>query len=154
MMNNDDYTLCGYVDGAVRVIIAEPDKNMGGMTAVLIKSFDGATMVVDPVEYITTADTDRIAQLGLSIAIDMPSGYYIHNERAESLALDVSGAVFEFVDWNRQFVRNGGSFYITESADEFLEYCGIYDGGIPSKTPFFINISGNKLVKLKEIILA
>ncbi|MBR5265817.1 MAG: M56 family metallopeptidase, partial [Clostridia bacterium] len=104
VMNNDDYTLRGYVDGDVRVIIAEPDKNMGGMTAVLIKSFDGTTIVVDLVEYITTADTDRIAQLGLSIAIDMPSGYYVHNEREESLALDVSGAVFEFVDWNRQFV--------------------------------------------------
>ncbi len=152
--NSDDYALSGYADGSVRVIIAEKLENMGGYTPVLIKSFDGMTMVVDPVEYITTDNIDRIAELELNHEFDLPSGYYIHNETEESLVLDVSGAVFEFVDWNRQFVRVGGSFYITEDAGEFLQYCGTYEGGIPSNTPFFLKINGNKLLKLKEIILA
>ena len=153
--NNDDYALSGYADGAVRVIIAEKLENLSAYTPVLIKSFDGSTMVVDPVEYITTADTERIAQLELDPEFDLPSGYYIHNETEESISLKVSGAVFEFVDWNRQFTKpDADLFYETSSAAEFLEYCGTYDGGIPANTPFFLNINGNKLLKLKEIILA
>ena len=153
--NNGDYALSGYADGAVRVIIAEKLENMSAYTPVLIKSFDGETMVVDPVEYITTADTKRIAQLELDPALDLPSGYYIHNETEESISLKVSGAVFEFVDWNRQFTKpDSDLFYETSSAAEFLQYCGTYDGGIPANTPFFLNINGNKLLKLKEIILA
>ena len=153
--NNDNYALSGYADGAVRVIIAEKLENMSGYTPVLIKSFDGETMVVDPVEYITTDDTERIALLELDPEFDLPSGYYIHNETEESISLKVSGAVFEFVDWNRQFTKpDGDLFYETSSAAEFLQYCGTYDGGIPANTPFFLNINGNKLLKLKEIILA
>ena len=153
--NNDDYALSGYADGAVRVIIAEKLENLSAYTPVLIKSFDGSTMVVDPVEYITTNDHDRIAQLELDPVLDLPSGYYIHNATEESLTLKVSGAVFEFVDWNRQFTKpDADLFYETSSAAEFLEYCGTYDGGIPANTPFFLNINGNKLLKLKEIILA
>ncbi|MBQ6934656.1 MAG: hypothetical protein IJN37_09755 [Clostridia bacterium] len=87
--------------------------------------------------------------------LDLPSGYYIHNETEESISLKVSGAVFEFVDWNRQFTEpDADLFYETSSAAEFLQYCGTYDGGIPANTPFFLNISGNNLLKLKEIILA
>ena len=153
--NNDNYALSGYADGAVRVIVAEKIENMSGYTPVLIKSFDGNTMVVDPVEYITTNDHDRIALLELDPEFDLPSGYYIHNETEESISLKVSGAVFEFVDWNRQFTKpDGDLFYETSSAAEFLQYCGTYDGGIPANTPFFLNINGNKLLKLKEIILA
>ena len=153
--NNDNYALSGYADGAVRVIIAEKLENMSGYTPVLIKSFDGETMVVDPVEYITTDDTERIALLELDPEFDLPSGYYIHNETEESISLKVSGAVFEFVDWNRQFTKpDADLFYETSSAAEFLQYCGTYDGGIPANTPFFLNINGNKLLKLKEIILA
>ena len=153
--NNDNYALSGYADGAVRVIIAEKLENLSAYTPVLIKSFDGSTMVVDPVEYITTADTERIAQLELDPEFDLPSGYYIHNENEESISLKVSGAVFEFVDWNRQLTEpDSDLFYETSSAAEFLEYCSTYDGGIPANTPFFLNINGNKLLKLKEIILA
>ena len=153
--NSDDYALSGYADEAVRVIIAEKLENLSAYTPVLIKSFDGNTMVVDPVEYITTADTERIAQLELDPEFDLPSGYYIHNETEESISLKVSGAVFEFVDWNRQFTEpDADLFYETSSAAEFLEYCGTYDGGIPANTPFFLNINGNNLLKLKEIILA
>lgn len=153
--NNDNYALSGYADGAVRVIIAEKLENLSAYTPVLIKSFDGMTMVVDPVEYITTADTERIAQLELDPEFDLPSGYYIHNATEESLSLNVEGAVFEFVDWNRQFTEpDADLFYETSSAAEFLEYCGTYEGGIPANTPFFLNINGNKLQKLKEIILA
>ncbi len=153
--NNDNYALSGYADGAVRVIIAEKLENMSGYTPVLIKRFDGETMVVDPVEYITTADTERIAELELDPVLDLPSGYYIHNKTEESISLKVSGAVFEFVDWNRQFTEpDADLFYETSSAAEFLEYCSTYDGGIPANTPFFLNINGNNLLKLKEIILA
>jgi len=153
--NNEDYALSGYADGKVRVIIAEKLENMSGYTPVLIKSFDGETMVVDPVEYITTVDTERIAELELDPVLDLPSGYYIHNETEESISLKASGAVFEFVDWNRQFTKpDADMFYETSSAAEFLEYCGTYGGGIPANTPFFLNINGNNLLKLKEIILA
>ena len=153
--NSDDYAISGYADGAVRVIIAEKLENLSAYTPVLIRSFDGETMVIDPVEYITTADTERIAELELDPEFDLPSGYYVHNETEESISLKVSGAVFEFVDWNRQFTEpDADLFYETRSAAEFLEYCGTYDGGIPANTPFFLNINGNKLQKLKEIILA
>ena len=136
-------------------LLLDITENMGGFTPVLIRSFDGETMVIDPVEYITTADTERIAELELDPALDLPSGYYIHNETEESISLKVSGAVFEFVDWNRQFTEpDADLFYETSSAAEFLEYCGTYDGGIPANTPFFLNINGNNLLKLKEIILA
>ena len=96
-----------------------------------------------------------VHKVQLPTVFGLASGYYIHNETEESISLDVSGAVFEFVDWNRQFTEpDADLFYETSSAAEFLEYCGTYEGGIPANTPFFLNINGNKLLKLKEIILA
>lgn len=44
-------------------------------------------LAIDPVEWITSEDTERIAQLGLNPDDDMPGGFYIYNPTVEAQAL-------------------------------------------------------------------
>jgi hypothetical protein len=72
---------------------------------------DGAkgALVFDPVEWITSEDTERISELG--IEDDMPGGFYVYNPAVESVALTTEESTLYrilgpdgvnpmFVDWN------------------------------------------------------
>ena len=69
---------------------------------VLVQSVDLETMqvTVDELEWVLDDDQERIAQLGLDPDVDLPGGFYIHNEKEEWLNLFLSeDAVLETSAW-------------------------------------------------------
>jgi hypothetical protein len=67
------------------------------------------SLAIDPVEWITSEDTERISELG--IEDDMPGGFYVYNPAVESVALTTEESTLYrilgpdgvnpmFVDWN------------------------------------------------------
>ena len=68
-----------------------------------IKEINGNTLVIDPVEYISSGDSDRLASYKHTDD-DMPDGYYIYNkdEKTEEVTL-TDQTEYSLLDWTREF---------------------------------------------------
>ena len=89
-----------------------------------IREIGDGKVVLDAVEFITPADTDRMAELGLTEA-DFPNGYYIHNEDENTDEYTLSeDTEYNFIDWNRDFAEDdAGDLKIsTKDSSVFEEY--------------------------------
>ncbi len=120
----------------------------------MIRGLDDGTVVLDAVEFITPADTDRMAELGLTEA-DFPNGYYIHNEDENTDEYTLSeDAEFHFTDWNRNFVEEDAEDLKISTKDRavFEEYMQPYLENA-SKIPFFFRLDGNQVSSITEEVL-
>ncbi len=115
-----------------------------------IKEVKDNKIILDFAEYIESDDKEQIKELGLKDT-DMPNGYYINNEEItlEEYTLTET-TTFSFIDWNNIFVAEGEDreFYTTKRED-FIKYLNTYENSEP-KMPFFIGISGNKVISVTE----
>ena len=116
-----------------------------------IREIDDGKVILDAVEFITPADTDRMAELGLTEA-DFPNGYYIHNEDENTDEYTLSeDTEYNFIDWNRDFAEDdAGDLKIsTKDSSVFEEYLKPYlENG--SKIPFFFELDGNQVSSITE----
>ena len=115
-----------------------------------VKEIKDDIIVIDTVEYITNEDTERIAELQLT-NLDMPNGYYINNTEIESEEYMLTQTTtYSFIDWKNDFVEEGENkeFYTTNKED-FIKYLNTYENSQP-KMPFFIGISGDKVISVTE----
>lgn len=130
--------------------IAEQIKNDYDLCAI-IREIDGGKVVLDPVEFITRSDTERMAELGLTEG-DFPNGYYIYNadENTDEYPL-AEGAEYNFIDWSRKFVAEDAEDIKISTKDGavFEEYIRPYleDG---SKIRFFFQLDGNQISSITE----
>ena len=115
-----------------------------------VKEVRGNKIILDVAEYVDSYDEERVEELGLKNT-DMPNGYYINNEEItlEEYTLTET-TTFSFIDWNNIFVAEGEDreFYTTKRED-FIKYLNTYENSEP-KMPFFIGISGDKVLSILE----
>lgn len=138
-----------------------PENDDAEFTAV-IKEIDteNGAIYLNPVEYISYDDTERIAELSLSEQ-DMLAGYYLYDEDDEVVALTLpADTTFFFFDWfdvytdetDARYEILGGRWVSTADVELFLEYWSPYaDAGKPGY-PFTFTFSDHRLV-VREIPL-
>ena len=69
---------------------------------------DDRTIAFDEVEWVSTNDTDRIAELGLDPDEDLMNDYYIHNPDAHTDTYTIAeNATFTLVEWMDADVYTG-----------------------------------------------
>ncbi len=103
-----------------------------------IREIGDGKVVLDAVEFITPADTERMAELGLTEA-DFPNGYYIHNEDENTDEYTLSEAEDDAGDLKIS----------TKDSSVFEEYLKPYlENG--SKIPFFFELDGNQVSSITE----
>ena len=111
-----------------------------GTYCAFIKRIDGQELIIDPAEWITADDTDRMEELGLTEA-DMPDGYYIHNPSRSRVKLSLTKETsYHFIDWGRDFVRPDSldeRKIETSDPEQFQKYLASYADSEPGM-PFFI----------------
>ncbi|MEA4816080.1 MAG: hypothetical protein VB120_04385 [Lachnospiraceae bacterium] len=113
------------------------------------------TLYLDEVEIVTTEDTDRITELGLTIENDLPSGYYILNPIIETVSFELTDdTIYTFTDSNLLFVEDADSnrLYTTTKKKDFLKHLDAsYSDDLPAqKVPFFVEVSDGKIVSVTE----
>lgn len=114
---------------------------------------EGDTLKIDAFEFITTDDQTRIQELGLT-DMDMPSGYYIHNESEELISFAVDEKTqYTFYDVSNFFVKEEeDKKYSTTDKDEFHTF--LYRGKEePIRVPFQIETKADKVVSITEIFV-
>lgn len=131
---------------------AEADSSEEMELCAFLINLEGDTVVVDPAEYITTDDTERMKELNLTEA-DMPSGYYIYNpdEATETFRLTPE-TVYSFIDWNRDFVdsdRFEDMNISTTTRAVFEKYLKTYKDSKPGM-PFFFQIKDGAVERVLE----
>ena len=118
---------------------------------------DGDVLYFDEVEWITSEDTERMKELGLS-EDDMMDGYYIYNEKEEDEALRTNESTsYTFYDWNALFVEATDEesysiekmLYTTKSAEEFKQDLDAF-GEIAAGIPFWVTTKGKYVLEVKE----
>ncbi len=118
----------------------------------LVKEIKDDMIVLDIVEYITPEDTERIAELGLTES-DLINGYYIHNDETEAKEYFLTDStIYSFIDWKNDFVKEGDDRHFSGNKEDFMKYLNTYENAQP-KMPFFIVVSGNKIVSITENIM-
>lgn len=130
--------------------IAEQIKNSHDLCAIIREIGDGK-VVLDEVEFITLADTERMAELELTEA-DFPNGYYIYdaddNTKEYTLAED---AEFDFIDWNREFIEEDAEEINVSTKDRavFEKYMEPY---LENKLNilFFFTLDGEQISSITE----
>lgn len=131
----------------------QTEKNIKSGICAFIKEIKGDTIVVDVAEYITTKDTERIEELGLSFS-DMPNGYYINNPETAFVEYTLTDkTVFNFIDWKNDFVEEGESRNVSStSKEDFVKYLSTYQNSQPGM-PFFFEISDKIVISITEEIM-
>ncbi len=131
----------------------QTEKSIKSGICAFIKEIKGDTIVVDLAEYITTEDTDRIEELGLSFS-DMLNGYYINNpETALTEYTLTDKTIFNFIDWKNDFVEEGASRNVSSTnREDFVKYLSTYQNSQPGM-PFFFEISDDKVISITEEIM-
>lgn len=117
----------------------------------MIRGMDDGTVTLDVVEFITPADTERLAELGLTEA-DLPNGYYLYNADESTEEYPLSEDVeYSFIDWGRDFVDEGTEDIRVSTKDgaAFEEYLKPYLE-IGSKVPFFFKLDGEQVNSITE----
>lgn len=114
---------------------------------------------LDEVEIITEEDEDRIEDLGLNIEFDLISGYYIHNEREETMVYELMDeTVYRFLDIGQLYTSEEGLKYETTSLEEFLAGSSYVsnsaseNSGLPTgRIPYFVEIEGGNVISITEV---
>lgn len=139
--------LCSLAGCARNQTGTEPRENV----CAYLREIKGSTITLDTAEYITTEDSKRMAELGLT-EDDMPDGYYIYNpdEQTEDYNL-TDDTEYNFIDWNRYFVGQDASDqrYSTKSKEDFTKYIQTYENSRPGM-PFFFDLKGNDVISITE----
>lgn len=117
----------------------------------MIRGIGDGTVTVDVVEFITLADTERLAELELTDA-DLPNGYYLYNaaENTEEYPL-AEDAEYSFIDWGRDFVDEDAEDLKISTKDRavFEEYLQPYlENG--ADIPVFLTLDGEQVVGIAE----
>jgi hypothetical protein len=111
----DSFVIFQFVTGSRS---EEPNYTLTGYITSLRDTAKG-TFDFDGIEWITLADTDRIAQLGLNPDDDMPGGFYLYNAFEETFPLEYNeDTVFYVLDYEGE----SGVGQRQVSASEFFEY--------------------------------
>lgn len=115
-----------------------------------IKEINGNTLVIDPVEYISSEDSDRLASYKHTDD-DMPDGYYIYNkdEKTEDVIL-TDQTEYSFLDWTREFGGTDADIrVVTKDKKIFEKYMETYTDAKPGM-PFFLKMKGNTVIQILE----
>ncbi len=114
---------------------------------------DNKKISVDIVEYIDSANTKRIAELGLDFE-DMPDGYYIHNPDTTPTTYSLTDKTeYYFFDWKEQFEeRNDRRYVLTNDVETFIKYINSYNNSTPGM-PFFFEIKNGEVLRITEELM-
>lgn len=122
----------------------------------LIKDIEKNTITLDPVEYITSDDTERIAELSKQgVNTYMPNGYLIYNPNEVNIKFTLTeDTVYNFIDWGREFADENAENPTIYNAnkEDFFKYIQSYIDK-NSKVPFFFKFSGNNVISITERVL-
>ena len=129
------------------------DRDKQKNVCAFLVNVENNTLTLDLAEYITSEDTQRINELGLTQQ-DLINGYYIYNPQKIYVTYEFAKKTkFEIIDWHRQFTKEGKNLtYKTKKIQEFYEYLSTYTGGVPGM-PLFFDIKDDKITKVVEIIM-
>ena len=115
-----------------------------------VKEIKDGKILIDPAEYISSEDSERISELNLDES-DLINGYYIHNAEYETKEyLLTENTEYNFIDWHNLFVPEGSDRnYSTQSTEDFIKYIDTYENAKPGM-PFFFELSENEVLSIKE----
>lgn len=115
-----------------------------------IRAIKGDVLVIDPVEYISSEDSDRFASYKHT-EDDMPDGYYLYNEDEETEQVTLTAQTeYSFLDWTREFGGTDEDIrVITTDKKIFEKYLDTYTDGKPGM-PFFLELDGRNVVRILE----
>lgn len=119
-----------------------------------VRSISGNTLVVDPVEYISSDNKEKILKYNLT-EDDMPDGYYLYNEDEATAEYKLTDQTeYSFLDWGRDFGGTDEDIrVVTTDKSVFQKYMQTYTDGKPGM-PFFFELDGDKVVKIVEKAMA
>lgn len=115
-----------------------------------IKEIKGDTLVIDPVEFISSEDSDQFASYKHTDD-DAPDGYYIYNEDVKTKNVTLTGQTeYSFLDWTREFGGTDADIRVTTRDKEiFQKYLETYTDAKPGM-PFFLKVKGTKVIGIWE----
>lgn len=115
-----------------------------------VRAIQGDTIVVDPVQYISSEDSDKVLTYK-HIDDDMPDGYYLYNEDEKTSEYTLTDQTeYSFLDWGREFGGTDEDIrVVTKDKSIFQKYMQTYTDGKPGM-PFFFELDGNKVVRILE----
>jgi len=118
-----------------------------------VKEIKDNVIVVDIAEYVTTEDTERIAELNLT-DFDMINGYYINNTEIDLKEYTLTQeTVYNFIDWKNDFVEEGENReFSTTNKEDFIKYLDTYENSRP-QMPFFFEVADNEVISITEKIM-
>lgn len=143
------FTGCGKENAENHVSTEQTQTNVTEVCA-YIRAIKGDALVIDPVEYISSEDSDRFASYKHT-EDDMPDGYYLYNEdeETEQVTLTVQ-TEYSFLDWTREFGGTDEDIrVITTDKKIFEKYLDTYTDGKPGM-PFFLELDGGEVVRILE----
>ncbi|MGL6173523.1 MAG: hypothetical protein ACRC1P_02835 [Cellulosilyticaceae bacterium] len=108
---------------------------------------------IDEVEIITTEQQGRIEELGLTVANDLPNGYYIYNEVKEAIPFELTDdTMYKFTDIDLKFAQdNIDRTYETSKVQEFREASSYQDKHLEEqKIPYRIEVYQDKVISITE----
>ena len=115
-----------------------------------VRAIQGDTIVVDPVQYISSEDGDKVLTYK-HIDDDMPDGYYLYNEDEKTSEYTLTDQTeYSFLDWGREFGGIDEDIrVVTKDKRIFHKYMQTYTDGKPGM-PFCFGCDGNKVVRILE----
>ena len=143
------FTGCGKENAENHVSTEQTQTNVTEVCA-YIRAIKGDVLVIDPVEYISSEDSDRFASYKHT-EDDMPDGYYLYNEDEETELVTLTAQTeYSFLDWTREFVGTDEDIrVITTDKKIFEKYLDTYTDGKPGM-PFFLELDGGEVVRILE----
>ena len=115
-----------------------------------IKEIKGDILVIDPVEFISSEDSDQFASYKHTDD-DAPDGYYIYNEDVKTKNMTLTGQTeYSFLDWTREFGGTDADIRVTTRDKKiFQKYLETYTDAKPGM-PFFLKVKGKKVIGIWE----
>lgn len=143
------FTGCGKENAENHVSTEQTQTNVTEVCA-YIRAIKGDVLVIDPVEYISSEDSDRFASYKHT-EDDMPDGYYLYNEDEETEQVTLTAQTeYSFLDWTREFGGTDEDIrVITTDKKIFEKYLDTYTDGKPGM-PFFLELDGGEVVRILE----
>lgn len=143
------FTGCGKENAENHVSTEQTQTNVTEVCA-YIRAIKGDALVIDPVEYISSEDSDRFASYKHT-EDDMPDGYYLYNEDEETEQVTLTAQTeYSFLDWTREFGGTDEDIrVITTDKKIFEKYLDTYTDGKPGM-PFFLELDGGEVVRILE----
>ncbi len=143
------FTGCGKENAENHVSTEQTQTNVTEVCA-YIRAIKGDVLVIDPVEYISSEDSDRLASYKHT-EDDMPDGYYLYNEDEETEQVTLTAQTeYSFLDWTREFGGTDEDIrVITTDKKIFEKYLDTYTDGKPGM-PFFLELDGGEVVRILE----